>query len=194
MAGAQLLTTGPAGFYVGFNSGQTGSSPGQLATPVWLGTSERAPRIRIYHTYKDIFNDIGGRKVPFDKQWQGDYAVITAVLNRFDYAIYNELATIIQGNSTPGAQAPNVLGSILGQEGLYQQLYVKFPYQALSAFAALPPGYRFPGASFEGPDDFVIGLEDQKIAVMWVANRVYNNSNQSMLLYDFQMGGVPNPT
>ena len=191
---ASLWTTGPALIYCGVNSGQTGSSSGSVVSGQYLGTSERAPKIRIYHTYKEIFNDLGGRKVPFDKQWQGDYAVITAVLNRFDYSVYEDCAEVIAGNSTPGNQEVNILGSIMGQEGLYQQVYVKFPYQSVTQFSGQPAGYRFPAATFEGPDDFVIGVEDTKIAVMWVAIRAYNPAAGTAILYDNNVSGLPSPT
>src|SRR5215469_12261507 len=100
---AQLYTTGPAHIYTG-----------PLTAPLYLGTCEESPDIDLMAVEKEVVNSIGGVGIPFDKAYQGEMGLITAVLNRYNESTYQAMAArprTFQGG-IPGTNTAGDVGSL----------------------------------------------------------------------------------
>lgn len=79
-------------------------SGGSVATKIWyLGTCETKPQSQITKYTLDVFNDLGGRKVPFQKIVQGESGVLGLALNRYSIPAYDALCTAGGLDSTDGS-------------------------------------------------------------------------------------------
>lgn len=184
--GAQLWTTGPALIYAGFGSGGTGS-----VTPNFLGTCENKPRISIEDAWKPVFNDLKGEIKPFDKLYLGESATIALNLGRYDEAVYAQLAAQPLFNGTRGKNVFGDLGTLAFFEQCAVCIWVKFPYQSFSAYSGMPAGYRFPGVVLASTDFEGLGLDARVTPLVFEADSIFSASDQSTLLYDFNMSGLP---
>jgi hypothetical protein len=159
--------------------------------PKYLGTAERAPRIRVRPAWHPVFNDIGGDQIPFDVQYMGEEAFISADLTRWDEEVYKSIAHRL-GN-VRGADNNEAVGTLMLLEGKTHEVYVKFPYTSKAAFAGMPQGYHFVACILEGPDELdPLGTVARKINLMWHAIRKYAGGHWT--LYDHEVGGLPDPS
>src|SRR4051812_7347205 len=115
---AQPYSRGPVDIFVG-----TGLSH----TPTFLGHATKGPRIRIRRFYRDMFNDLGGDLVPFDRARGSQMAVVSVVLTRWNEAVLQAAQDTAGGASVPGTEDPGDVGALMLTEGLAQPLWLRFP-------------------------------------------------------------------
>jgi hypothetical protein len=187
---AQLYCTGPVDLWIGFN----------FESPDFLGHSERGPSFQVRPQYSPVFVDLGGQNVPFDTVYDGEDAMVTVDLTRWN----NGLLEIIQdkaGLTGPGSDAPGNIGTLMVTEGSAYQLYLHFPYAAKAAFSnqtngALPAGYRFRAAFLETDDSPDLGTKAKKQHLVFHCLRTFDPSVVNafgygeLQLFDFEMSGV----
>ena len=162
---AQAYTSGPCPLYAGV---------GLNGAPVFLGHAERFPRIQIRPRWSDVYCDLSGQSVPYDQVYDGEDAVVTADLTRWNESVYAVMADRAKTNSnflaitSRGANGFGEIGSLMVTEGLAYNLYVVFPFAAKAAYSAtMPLGYRFQAAFLQGPDDFELGGTARKLRLSW---------------------------
>lgn len=190
---AQPYVTGPASIWV---------APG-LSAPLFLGHAERSPSIQVRPSHSPIFSDLSGQRVPLDYIYDGEEALISMDLTRFNEAVYRLIANRgTPGLGTRGLDIPGDIGTLLGTEGRAYPLWIRFPYSAKTAFSnatngAMPGGYRFPLAFLEGPDGLDgLGTTNRRLRLNFHAIRYLDVSVTntfgagSLLLYDHNMGAV----
>lgn len=205
---AQLFSTGPVAIYVGLTAGTPyipGHSAGGITvgTPVFLGHSEKTPNISVRPQVSDAWSDIGGQRVAFDKFYDSQDALVSVDLTRFNYPVYQAIADRAAAGGprlatfSPGVNLPGEIGSLMMTEGLTVTLWLRWPYSAKPAYAAMPGGLRFPATFLQGPDDITSGTVPHKIRCVWYCMRQFNigSANSygagSFTLYDYNMNGLP---
>jgi hypothetical protein len=133
--------------------------------------------------YKPLMNDVMAHMLPFDKSFQGEQAIISMSMSRWDYALYLRMAQPTLGG-VPGTLNFGSLGSLMIYEGFAMSIGLQFPYQAISAFSAMPRGYVFGACTMES-DDLVEegGTEGQILNLTFSATGVYNPATGGSSLY-----------
>ncbi len=180
--GAKLQTTGPVYVFCG-------------ASPQYLGTAEREPRIQIRRRYSPVFNDMGG-DTPFDYQYMGEEAFVTVDLNRYDESVYAKIAAQPNGDGSEerGSCKFGDLGTFMIQEARAFPLWLLFPYSQVKPDQGTPPGYHFIETWLEGPDDLPVGTKARKTRLIFHAGRAFSVSPPTGVdfnLYDTDMSGLP---
>ncbi len=180
---AQVFCTGPALLYV---DGE------------FLGTSEFSPYIDIKPAYKPVFNDLGGRLVPFDKTYQCQEAFVFYNLTRWNEDVYQNAADR-PSQAGLGSNPGTDIGSLMIQEGLASELEVVFPYHSDPSFSDMPAGYHFLAAWMEGPDHLEpLGTEARALRVFFYCAPKFTlggPGGYSMKCYDLKISAsssVPN--
>jgi hypothetical protein len=166
MSLASLWSTGPAMAFV--------SMAGWGGVPRFLGTWEDPPEITIERSYQDVKNQLFGSGVPADRSYQGKEAMVTGVMNRFEFPTFLGLqqgpisaargAAILAVAGAPDAAAglgvnpvtaPYLegsdvglnYGSLMSQGGFGCTLWVYFPRSATVGGVGVTPGL-IPGYRF----------------------------------------------
>ncbi len=161
--------------------------------PVYLGTAEVTPEISIIPDYYHWSDDEGTE----DDLYEGEYAIITAELNRFDAVVYEFMVGRCRqfGIGRAGVNFPGETGSSMIYEGSAYPLWIHFPMAAAKgrfALAGHPPGYRFFEAYLQGPDRTTpINTDPAKRICRWVARRYYDPASGAAATYDHNMIGLP---
>lgn len=120
----------------------------------YLGTCVKAPSPEHEFSYLDIFNDLGGRTLPYQLVQDGESARIVLVINRFDLQVCRQIRAL-QGAAGGGSVAN--LGSYTAFSGgtlvigssdfelVFQNTYAGTPAAGLPAAAAafLNAGRRY---------------------------------------------------
>lgn len=146
---AQVYVTGPCSVWVGIGDGSTGS-----ATPTFLGHAEKSPSIQIRPQFSPVFNDLAGQRVPIDYLYDGEEAMVSVDLTRYNEATYRSIASRPTMTATRGTNIPGDIGTLMALEGKTFPLWLNFPYAAKTVMSAgaMPAGYHFYAAFLEGPD------------------------------------------
>lgn len=149
----------------------------------YFGTASHCPRPRIMRAFKPLMNDVTAHQLPFDKSNQGQKAVLTMSMSRWDYSLYGRMAQVTQGGD-PGQLNFGSLGTLMLFEGFAMNIGIQFPYQAVSAFSNMPRGYVFYGCTMES-DDLMEegGTEGQILSLTFEATSVYNPATGGNTLY-----------
>jgi hypothetical protein len=100
-----------------------------------LGTCERTPKVQILREWEDVMNAIGGTRIPSDRTFQGEHALISSLFTRFDLSVW-----------TDAKNYGTKYGSLLIQGSWSFSLTLQFPYMGT--------GFTFPVVELAGPDDF----------------------------------------
>ncbi len=193
---ASFLSTGPALAYVG-----TFTAPATFGLPVYLGTFEKRPKVKITPSFQPVMNDLFGPTLPADRFYFGKEGEITGIMNRFNMVTLRNLmrqpativiqgqgaaadnrgADVIANAGTEGGDTAGNYGAMMTQDSLAFVFYLVFsaavagaPTAAKRAAQGLPPGYRFLSTFLEGPHDIDVGSGDFKQAVMFRAQRQVN--------------------
>lgn len=170
---ATPFASGPVDVWAGVGAG---------GAPLFLGHGERGPRIRIRRNYRDVFSDPGGDAVPFDRANQGEMAVVSISLTRWNERTYRVMAaattTGAGGNlGNRGQQDPGELGSLMIAEGLAYELWLRFPFTAKTVYAAAgqPAGYHFWRAMLDQEDDLDdLGPKARRLGLVWTCLRSFD--------------------
>ncbi|OAI39610.1 hypothetical protein AYO40_01210 [Planctomycetaceae bacterium SCGC AG-212-D15] len=183
---AQLYCSGPVHVYFGLGGG---------GSPVYFGTSESAPRIEIKHYFNTVKNDIAGDQAPFDFQWVGETATISADFTRWNNPLWLQMMSRPFATSTAGINGIGDYGTFMVQEGATYQAWLQFPYASTkAAMAGLEAGFHFFSTFLLSPDSKTIGMRANKVRATWFATQVFGittGNNVTAKLYDFSMQGLP---
>jgi hypothetical protein len=124
------------------------STPAAAAQLYFLGTCETPPTLQLNPQWEPIMNDIGGSMLPIDYSYQGEDAVLSGTLNKWNELVYKNLAShsLAQGVSGRGSELWKDVGTLAQLEAIAFQLYVHFPYSAAKTIYgttnSMPVGYR----------------------------------------------------
>jgi hypothetical protein len=152
--------------------------------------------VEILPTYADAFNALGGVGVPFEKVYQGEVAVVSANVNRWNAATYLALANRPRSPYSGGAANPpgtnmgGDVGSMILTEGLNLGLTLQFqfgskgsaPKPALIA-QGLPDGYFFPAAIPVHDVLEPLGTMPEVLNITFACIRAYDPLTQTFVLY-----------
>lgn len=194
---AQVYVTGPCDIWVGPNSSSGGRSGGSAQ---FLGHSERGPAIQIRDSFSPVYVDLGGPKVPFDMIYDGEDAIVSCELTRFNENVYETIADIA-ALQAPGFNDPGEIGTLMLQEGSTYPLWIHFPYSAKVAYqnpasGAMPAGYRFPAAYLQQDSLPALGTTARKMHLVWHCLRQFTvgfsnaEGYGKFTLYDFNMSAL----
>jgi len=194
---AQPYCSGPVAAYVGPGSYSAGGMPGPAGGGVaFLGHNQRrGPRISIRRAWEPVFSDISGTRIPYDLIYEGQEAYVTIEFSRYNMAVIGALANIpnnLGGVDMPFTDVGGTRGTIMLTEGVAVGLVLTFPFSitgptphvAMSnaANGALPSGFYFPGAIYEGPDEWEPGTAPLTITVTFHCLGVFALPSQDFIL------------
>lgn len=184
----QPYTRGPVLIYAG-----VGGSSG----PLYLGTGERAPRVSRLREFEPVMNDLAGTRVPFDMLAEGQQALITVKLTRWDDAVLQAVEARSSAAPAGGIAGPGSTGALMIAEGWAFPLWLLYSYgpqgpAAKAAMGTLRPGFHFFATWLEGPQDGEGGTDPATELLVFHAIEVYTGGTMS--LYDYNLAGLPAPT
>ena len=161
----------------------------RLATsPVYLGTGQRGPRVKIRRAYSRVFNDLTGPELAFDKIWAGEEALIFVDLTRWNETAYDLAAGRPFSGGVFGAEPPGSRGTLMMTEGAAFPLILRFPsfdfHPAIRNNLGFA-GYRFLAASLEGDDDFETGSGANIRHIAFHCQEIYDPKSNGLALCDF---------
>ncbi len=180
---------GPVSIWVGIGSG---------GTPVFLGHAERTPSIQIRPQFSPVFSDLAGQRVPLDYLYDGEEAMVSVDLTRYNEAVYAGIASRPVPNLTRGLDSPGEIGTLIGLEGMAFQLWLNFPYSTKAVFTAnaMPAGYHFWQTFLEGPDGLDgLGTTNRRLRLNFHCMRYLGPETNAFgagrfTLYDHDMSAV----
>lgn len=198
---SQTYVNGPAELHVG-TSGQP--SPNDLE---FLGWSESGVRISFDGGFEDVPSDRAGSRMPFDVQYMGMQAFISADVNLYNEGIYRKITgraniTGSDGSETGIAAAEGrthrySIGFLMNQErsagasGMFRFLVVG-PYGRgvanKPAFATQDTCYNFYNAYLADAVDMELGSRYKRIRMTFRAITVIDPSYDGQL-YDHNITG-----
>jgi hypothetical protein len=152
----------------------------------YLGTSERGARVRWRRSYTDVWNDIGGQGVPFDKLYEGGDALVFFDLNRWNQVTLAKLE-IVPNSQTGvfGLTADGDIGTLMGLEGKMFELSLQFPYSTLKpAMSTQPRGLRFPNGILQDESWDPLGTNARRVPITFYCFRSYDPITRKFLLCD----------
>ena len=187
---ATTMATGPAHVFLGI---------GANGAPLYLGTTEHTPRIRVRPGWSPVFNDIAGGVIPYDMVYEGEEAFISGDWNRYNEQTLSIMQARPRHNATGSVRGVNIagdIGTLMLTEGQAYAMYLYFPYSSKPAYVAagMPAGYHFYAVFLEGPDDMDrLGTIDRINRLQWHALRVFNSSIPTLplTLYDLVLPPMP---
>lgn len=188
---SQFWCTGPVQIWAGVGFG---------SAPMFVGYTERQPEILVRPYWTTVLCDFFGQNSPADLIYDGEDALLTAEVTKFNenvYSIMADRAVARNGVAARGHNTPGEIGTLVVQEQVAFTLWFRFPYSAKAAMAGMPAGYRWPWVTLEGPDRLTgLGTVNRKILLSWHALRnldltVSNPFGRGDLkLYDSDMSSV----
>lgn len=192
---AQQFVTGPCDIFVNY-----GSLGGVVTPPLFLGHSERGPRMQVRPQYSSSYVDIGGQKIPFDSVYDGQDAIVSADLSRWDETVYAAISIksgASANNAPAGTDDPGDIGTLMIHEGAAIQVWLRFPHAAKLAYSTMPAGYRFPVCMLQNDDHNELGTKPRKISLVFHCLREFDVSVTNafgagrFVLFDHDMSGLP---
>lgn len=195
---ASPYVSGAVPVFVGFYSGGPIAQGSTIIAPQsisFLGHTENGLDIQYEHRYAPFRVDLGG-EVEADQCYQGTTAIITAVLSRWDDAVYQLLVGPPVGD-TLGLDLPGDIGTLVTQEGACTQLVLPFPYANKAAYAAQVDGVRFFSCTLTQDNWKMLGTRPRLLALTWKANRVFVPGVSNFFgygawtLFDQNISGLP---
>lgn len=178
---AQPYVSGPVHVFVGIG-GYAGSTSAMLTkNPAYLGTGERAPRPSFRPGFEPLMNDVTGTRIPYDWVFEGEEALVTVRLTRWDenvlFAMQNRVGAAGQAR---GLNLANDIGTLMITEGAAFPLWLLFPFgvpgigKPAMIGGGMPQGYHFYAAFLEGPDDMdQLGTNPRTVDLVWHCGRVF---------------------
>lgn len=182
--------TGPVHIYVG-TGGAPPRNPASPGTPVYLGSAEVAPRIRLNPQWVPVNNDAAGARLPYDVIWSGEDGTISGALTVWNWAVYAACRRRPNNAGTIGFNAVGDVGTLMVTEGMAYPLWLHFPYFTKFSGAGMPAGRRFLACWLLGPDEEEPGTGVNRVHFTFQAHRWYDPSTGTFTLYDENMSGIP---
>ena len=167
---AQAYVNGPAEIHIG--TAPTG-------TLTFFGWSEAGVRITFDGAFEDVPSDIaGGGRIPFDLQYMGMQAFISADVNVYkETTLYDLLNRVNDGTLDPGEIGSGEVGSLMRLEALDFRLLIYAPY-AVTASTAFPDmqHHNFPHATLIDAVDVDVGTKYKRVHMVWRAIPNWNDA------------------
>lgn len=178
-----IHVTGPVHFFAR-TPAHANYSTGNPAAKLWyLGTCETKPQIQVTHHRLPVFNDLGGRKAPFQSIKQRETAVVGLMLNRFSHHAFNAIATA-------GGQDLQVSGtgiglgteSYLGPGSLTfgvstVEIWARYTFfGTTNASAGLPLGRYFPCCELVEHQIAKSGTEEEAMLLVFQAQSLWTGT------------------
>lgn len=134
----------------------------------YLGTAEVTPQIELQRMRKDVFNDLGGRMVPFQRTNQGQIGALAIMFNRFSKSA---VALIRTGCSIgesglafeDGWETRHARGSLVFGQTTIELWQVFDNFGTAFATPGLEIGWYWPVVDVEKLGSPTIGTEDEKL-------------------------------
>lgn len=148
------------------------SSDSAYASPVYLGTSEVCPKVKLRRLYSDVRNDIAGEQSPAQKTRQGLHAMVASLMNYFNHPVASALkAPNLVLDPLPGIESSWSRGTLSFGVDTFQLWLVFENYWNGTTFKTdgLLPGYYFPRVQLLDYDEDSIGTRDEKALFMFQA-------------------------
>lgn len=101
---------------------------GYTGSGFYLGTCEQHPIPEGDIEYNEVMNDLGGNKVPADRQFMGAEEIIVLDLNRFNFAGYNVLRSGPSFNGNVGQTSSLARGSFVIQNQNAFELWLVYTF------------------------------------------------------------------
>lgn len=122
---------------------------GAVTAKIWyLGTNETQPQVKHQTQKLDVFNDIGGRKVPMQQLEQGEIGLLGFMLTRFSQSVYGQIRKA-GGKDGTGLSA-NGLG--VGYEGRYARGMFAFANTSVELWMLYEYGFGAETPGVAGPN------------------------------------------
>ncbi len=176
---------GPCFIYAGVGSNKA---------PLFLGVCETSPQIAIKHEWVPLMNALGGASIESDSAYQGMVADIRMDLTRWTEAVHLAMTAVPDVGGTQGFSAFGDLGALMITENFSYPVWFKFPYASKAVYqaAGMPAGYRFVACWIANDDLGNLDTRPRKISLNVRARRLFNFTQLSWTLYDFNVAGLPN--
>lgn len=159
-------------------------TPGETAKIWYVGTCETQPQVKHQRMRLDVFNDIGGRKVPFQQIEQGEVGLLGFMLTRFSQTGYNAIVKAggLDGNGTTtgmgmGSESNLGRGALsLGRTSVELWMLYQFGFGAdtpgvagPSTTSGLPRGRYYPSALLGAHEIADSGTAAEKLLLVFNA-------------------------
>jgi hypothetical protein len=150
---------------------------------VYIGTCEQHPVNDAEVAYDPVYNDIGGPRTPFDKEYQGETEVILLDLNRFNWFNLNLMLSPPLYQGMVGWTNRLARGSLLLQQGLSYELWLQYSFfRTANATPDLPPGTYYPACNTLTNQTPKQGTKTKTKRVVVESNNWYTKSDGSFFL------------
>jgi hypothetical protein len=159
----------------------------------FLGFSERAVRIEMSARYFDEPLDAAGN-MPGDVGYHGEESMITLMLKRFNYSVYDKVRARVRGK-TKGAISACQVGTLDIAEGGYTPVILVSPYaNCKSAFYGdMAPGYRLPFSYLAGQTSTRWGTRPDVVPVSIRSLMLTDPATGAGFLFDRNITEAPSP-
>lgn len=185
---AGVWVSGPTELHAGVGSG------GGLR---FLGWALGGVRVSFRPHWADVHLDLAGQ-MPFDCQFMGEEAFVSAELTAWDEAVLAACQTRANPVAgTPGVMPAGSMGGLMVTEGAAYRLLAYAPYAAGNALGKLTqagqvPGYNFLRSWLAGPDEIApLGIRPKQVRIFFRALPVYSPLDGSWTLYNRDVTGKP---
>jgi hypothetical protein len=192
--------SGPAYLYISRLALSAIGTPATTAQLYFLGTCETPPTLQLNPQWEPVMNDIGGSMLPIDYSYQGEDAVLSGTLNKWNETVYLNLAShaLAQTVAARGSEKWSDIGSLAQVESLIFQLYVHFPYSAAKTVYGttnnMPAGYRCVACRLAG-HSIGPGTRAGRRQLVLHSDRAlletFSTSTSGFKLYDHTMTNIP---
>lgn len=185
---SNVWVAGPTEIHVG-----VGSS-GALR---FLGWALGGVRVSLRPHFADVHLDLSGQ-MPFDAQFMGEEAFVSAELTAWDEAVLTACQTRTgPSTGTAGVMPAGSMGGLMVAEGAAYRLLAYPPYAGGNSVGKVTqtgqvPAYNFLRAWLAGPDDIApLGIRPKQVRVFFRALSQYQPQDGSFLLYNRDVTGKP---
>lgn len=174
--GAFTHVTGPQEIAVRFRGQAQGS---------YLGTAVTAPEIDLNFATINVMNDLGGRSVPFQKVFDGEQHVLSAVLNRVDMTVLKQIRDLTHNVSNLGYEGQIERGTLMIGNNDFELQFnnVFYGQSAAPAQSDTPAGRRYASAILLAAKESTVGTRVQEIALQFECNAVFNPTARAFDLF-----------
>ena len=158
-------------------------------SPVFLGTCERVPLIRLEQKWYPFIRDDGGLSVPYELIYDSEEAWIYAEINRYNEPVLEVIQDRCFGLGRPpvlrGMDREEDIGTLANAEKVSYALWLVFPYarKLVMALGGMPANYVFPAVVAFGPEELSLGHRPRKNRLVWRALRYHDPNSGDFLLY-----------
>lgn len=176
--GAFLHTPGPKELWLKFRSNPASGTSGtdwQL-----LGTCVTAPAIKTEPKFIDVFNDYGGRSVPFQLVWDGQQSRVAATLNLIDLAVCRNVRDQAERVGTlarVGRETRLDRGSLVLGVSDFEMAIRNVFFGTPNALPGMPPGKYFYSVVLEAYEEHTEGTRVEEVSMLFRCLNLSHNNN-----------------